>query len=76
MVFIDIDSKLEPSYISANDDNVNDFYNFALSEAIKYDRILGYFNSNSLDNAARGVYKFIKIYYHSIHEETQIVFLV
>ena len=29
MVFKDIDSKLEPSYNSANDDIVNDFYNLA-----------------------------------------------
>ena len=60
MVFKDIDSKLRPSYNSANDDIVNDFYNLALSEAIKYDRISGFFNSTSLAIAARGVDKFIK----------------
>lgn len=60
MVFKDIDSKLEPSYNSANDDIVNDFYNLALSEAIKYDRISGFFNSTSLAIAARGIDKFIK----------------
>ena len=60
MVFKDIDSKLRPSYNSANDDIVNDFYNLALSEAIKYDRISGFFNSTSLAIAARGIDKFIK----------------
>lgn len=60
MVFKDIDSEVSPSYNSAHDDIVNNFYNLVLSEAIKYDRISGFFNSTSLAIAARGIDKFIK----------------
>ena len=55
----DVDSIIKPSYNSANEDIVEKFYNIALSESIRYDRISGFFNSTSLAIAANGVDKFI-----------------
>ena len=60
MSFKNIDSDLKPSYNSANDDIVEDFYNIVLSESVKYDRISGFFNSTSLAVAAEGIDKFVK----------------
>lgn len=60
MSFRDVDLKIKPSYNSANEDIVEKFYNIALSESVKYDRISGFFNSTSLAIAASGVDKFIK----------------
>ena len=60
MSFRDVDSVIKPSYNSANDDIVETFYNIALSESVRYDRISGFFNSTSLAIAASGVDKFIK----------------
>ena len=60
MSFKEIQSEIKPSYNSANSDIVNDFYNKVLSEAIRYDRISGFFNSTSLAIAARGMDKFVK----------------
>ncbi len=43
------------SYETGNGDPVNEFYVPVLSQAIKYDRIAGYFSSSSLAIASRGV---------------------
>lgn len=47
-------------YDSDTDDILSDFYIPALSEAVSYKRIAGYFSSNALAIAARGVTKFIE----------------
>ena len=60
MSFQEIKSEIKPRYNSANSDIVNDFYNKVLSQAIRYDRISGFFSSTSLAVAARGIDKFIK----------------
>lgn len=60
MSFRDVDSVIKPSYNSANEDIVEKFYNIALSESVRYDRISGFFNSTSLAIAASGVDKFIR----------------
>lgn len=60
MSFRDFDYLLKPSYNSANDDILEDFYNIVLSQSKRYDRISGFFNSTSLAIAARGIDKFIK----------------
>lgn len=60
MSFRDVDYLLKPSYNSANDDILEDFYNIVLSQSKRYDRISGFFNSTSLAIAARGLDKFIK----------------
>ena len=60
MAFKDLDLVIKPSYNSANEDIVEKFYNVALSESVRYDRISGFFNSTSLAIAANGVDKFIK----------------
>lgn len=43
------------SYETGNGDPINEFYVPVLSQAIKYDRIAGYFSSSSLAIAARGI---------------------
>lgn len=58
MSFKDLDFKY--NYSSVSSDLLNDFYIPALSEAIKYDRIVGYFNSTSLAIAAKGIVNFIR----------------
>ncbi|MCI6775406.1 DEAD/DEAH box helicase family protein [Methanobrevibacter boviskoreani] len=58
MSFKDLD--LKSTYNSINDDLVDDFYNKVLSEAIEYDRVTGYFNSESLVLAAKGLKGFIE----------------
>lgn len=59
-VSIDNEKELEFSYNSADDDIVREFYNRVLSEAVRYDRISGFFNSTSLAVAAYGMTNFIK----------------
>jgi len=51
---------LKYSYDSDNDDVLNDFYIPALSESVLYLRLSGYFTSNSLAIASRGLSNFIK----------------
>lgn len=51
---------LKASYNSSRDDLIQDFYNPVLSEAVKYFRTTGFFNSKSLVLAAKGLKKFIK----------------
>lgn len=53
------DLNLEYNYSSSKINIVEQFYNPVLSQAIKYDRITGYFNSTSLAIAARGLKNFI-----------------
>ncbi len=53
-----------PSYNSANTNVVKFFYNPVLSEAVKYDRIAGYFDSTSLAIASKGIYNFIQNHGH------------
>ncbi len=53
------DLKLKESYDSDEDDILDGFYVEALKEAVKYDRIAGYFSSTSLAVAAEGVASFI-----------------
>lgn len=51
---------LKLSYSSYEDDILKDFYIPALSEAVQYDRIAGFFSSASLSLAARGISGIIK----------------
>lgn len=51
---------LKASYNSSRDDLIQDFYNPVLSEAVKYFRTTGFFNSKSLVLAAKGLKNFIK----------------
>ena len=60
MSFLEIKEELKPRYNSANSDIVSEFYNKVLSEAIRYHRITGFFNSTSLAIASRGISKFIQ----------------
>lgn len=53
------DLKLKPCYNSDEDDILNGFYIPALSNSIKYNRIAGFFSSNSFAIAAKGIAKFI-----------------
>jgi len=54
------DLKLKGLYDSDRDDLLNDFYIPVLSESIVYRRIAGFFSSNALAIAARGISKFIE----------------
>ncbi|WP_407421593.1 DEAD/DEAH box helicase family protein [Methanobrevibacter sp.] len=56
----DIDSLIKPDYFSANENLVEKFYNLALAESVKYDRLSGYFSSASLCVAAKGMAKLIE----------------
>ena len=47
-------------YDSDEDDILNDFYIPVLSNAVKYDRLAGYFSSTSLAMSAKGMAKFIR----------------
>lgn len=53
------DLNLAYTYSSISSDLLNDFYIPVLSEAVKYDRIAGYFNSTSLAIAARALSNFV-----------------
>ena len=55
MSFKEIDEKIDWFYTSTAANLVNDFYVPVLSEAIRYDRLSGYFKSDSLALAARGI---------------------
>lgn len=50
---------LKTAYYSDEDNLLIDFYIPALSNSIKYDRVAGYFCSNSLAVAAKGIAGFI-----------------
>ena len=50
---------LKPAYDSDDDDILNDFYIPVLSEAIRYNRLAGFFSSTVLAVAARGIQNFI-----------------
>ncbi|MBF0522225.1 MAG: DEAD/DEAH box helicase family protein [Candidatus Omnitrophica bacterium] len=54
------DYNLKPSYWSDQDDILNEFYIPTLSAAKIYKRITGFFSSNSLAVAAKGIANFIK----------------
>jgi len=49
------DININYSYETGHGDPINEFYVPVLSQAIKYDRIAGYFSSSSLAVAARGI---------------------
>lgn len=49
------DININHSYETGHGDPINEFYVPVLSQAIKYDRIAGYFSSSSLAVAARGI---------------------
>lgn len=51
---------LNPVYYSDENDILQEFYIPVLSNSVKYDRIAGYFSSNSLAIAAKGIAAFIK----------------
>ncbi|MHA1227341.1 MAG: DEAD/DEAH box helicase family protein [Candidatus Hodarchaeales archaeon] len=53
------DINLKSVYFSDEDDLLRDFYIPVLSNSVKYDRIAGYFSSNSLAIAAKGIAAFI-----------------
>jgi len=53
------DLSLKRSYDSDSDDILHDFYIPSLSNSIKYKRLAGFFSSNSLAIAAKGISKFI-----------------
>lgn len=57
----DIDDLIKSDYYSANENLVEGFYNLALSETVKYDRLSGYFSSASLSVAAKGMKQLIEI---------------
>jgi superfamily II DNA or RNA helicase len=50
---------LKAFYDSDSDDLLHDFYVPVLGEAIRYERLAGFFSSKVLAAAARGIYKFI-----------------
>ncbi len=54
------DIELKPVYYSDEDNLLEEFYLPVLSKSIKYDRIAGYFSSNALAIAARGIADFVK----------------
>ena len=54
------DINLKPAYYSDEDDLLRVFYIPVLSNSVKYDRIAGYFSSNALAIAAKGIAKFIE----------------
>ena len=60
MSFKEIDNQIDYFYVSAVDDIVNDFYNVVLSQTVRYDRLSGFFKSDSLAVAARGITKLIE----------------
>ncbi|NVL91245.1 MAG: DEAD/DEAH box helicase family protein, partial [Desulfobacterales bacterium] len=51
--------KVKPAYYSDEDNLLEEFYIPVLSKSVKYDRIAGYFSSNSLAVAAKGISGFI-----------------
>lgn len=51
--------KIKPVYYSDEDNLLEEFYIPVLSKSVKYDRIAGYFSSNSLAIAAKGISEFI-----------------
>tara|TARA_Y100000031_G_scaffold157008_1_gene214926 strand:+ start:4613 stop:6709 length:2097 start_codon:yes stop_codon:yes gene_type:complete len=53
------DLNLKGLYDSDRDNLLNDFYIPVLSESISYKRIAGYFSSNALAIAAKGIKKFV-----------------
>lgn len=53
------DLKLKHVYNSVKDDLIKDFYEPVLSEAVTYDRVVGYFNSYSLALIVDGLKDFI-----------------
>ena len=57
MSFKDLD--LLPSYKSSKNNLIKDFYDPVLSESVTYNRVTGYFSSNSLALAAKGLKNFI-----------------
>ncbi|MBC8500593.1 MAG: DEAD/DEAH box helicase family protein [Nanoarchaeota archaeon] len=54
------DLSLKGLYDSDKDDLLNDFYIPVLSESIIYKRVAGFFSSNALAIAAKGIVKFIE----------------
>ncbi len=54
------DIRIKKFYDSDEDDLIKDFYNPALSEAVSYKRIAGYFSSSSFMLSALGLTEFIK----------------
>ena len=59
MSFKDIDSEIKGHYYSAKCNLVDEFYNKALSNSRRYDRVSGFFSSTSLAVAALGMSNFI-----------------
>jgi len=53
------DIEIKPVYYSDEDDLLRDFYIPVLSNSVTYDRIAGYFSSNALAIAAKGIAAFI-----------------
>lgn len=56
MAFSDL--PIKPQYTAA-DDRVNEFFVPVLSQAVRYDRVTGYFRSSSLASVARGLARFV-----------------
>ena len=54
------DLYFKPTYETLSEDPVREFYVPALEQAVRYDRIAGYFSSTSLALAARGILGLIK----------------
>ena len=53
------DLELKGLYGSDRDDLLNEFYIPVLSQSVSYKRIAGFFSSNALAIAAKGISKFI-----------------
>ena len=60
MSFKEMDNQIKHFYNSTSDNLVDDFYNVVLSQAVRYDRLSGFFKSDSLAIAARGISKLIE----------------
>ncbi len=54
------DIKIKSAYYSDEDNLLQEFYIPVLSNSVKYDRIAGYFSSNTLAIAAKGIAAFVK----------------
>jgi len=59
MVLYNLKDKIKQSYNSDEDDILNEFLVPVLANAISYRRLAGYFSSNTLAIAARGISQFI-----------------
>ena len=53
------DQNFRGVYIKASHDTLSEFYIPALSESVKYTRLIGFFNAGALSLAAQGLQSFL-----------------